>query len=57
MGIGEEEVFIVLQIVAIESCQIGFPGVEITDRLGSDRWTSVRAKPCGGGASGARSKK
>jgi hypothetical protein len=36
-GIGDEEVFIVLQIVAIESCEIGFPGIKITDRLRSDR--------------------
>jgi len=36
-GIGDEEVFIVLQIVAIERCEIGFAGVKITDRLRSDR--------------------
>jgi hypothetical protein len=36
-GIDSEEVFIVLQIVAIESREIGIPRVEITDRLRSDR--------------------
>ncbi len=36
-GIGDEEVFIVLQIVAIESCEVGFPCVKITDRLRPDR--------------------
>jgi hypothetical protein len=36
-GIGDEEVFIVLQGVAIESCEIGFPGIKITDRLRSNR--------------------
>ena len=36
-GIGNEEAFVVLQIVAIESCQVGLPHVEITDRLRSDR--------------------
>ncbi len=35
--IGDEEVFIVWQIVAIEGCEIGFPGVKIADRLRSDR--------------------
>ena len=35
--ISDQEVFIVLQIVAIESSEIGIPGVKITDRLGSDR--------------------
>jgi hypothetical protein len=37
IGIGDEEVFIILQIVAIESCEIGFSGVKITDRPRSDR--------------------
>jgi hypothetical protein len=36
-GIGDEEAFIVLQIVAIESCEIGLLRVEITDRPRSDR--------------------
>jgi hypothetical protein len=36
-GIGGEEVFVVLQIVAIESCEVGIPRVEITDRLRSHR--------------------
>ena len=36
-GIGNEEAFVVLQIVAIESCQVGLPHVEIADRLRSDR--------------------
>jgi hypothetical protein len=36
-GIGGEEIFVVLQIVAIESCKIGLPRVEITDRPRSDR--------------------
>jgi hypothetical protein len=37
VGIGDEEVFIVLQIVAIESGEIGIPRVKITDGLRSDR--------------------
>jgi len=36
-GIGDEEAFVVLQIVAIESREIRIPGIEITDRLRSDR--------------------
>jgi hypothetical protein len=36
-GIGDQEVLVVLQIVAIESREIGLPRVEITDRLRSDR--------------------
>ena len=32
-----EEVFIVRQRVAIERCEIGFPGVKITDRFRPDR--------------------
>lgn len=37
IGISNKEVFIVLQIVAVEGCEIGIPGVKIPDRLGSDR--------------------
>ncbi len=36
-GIGNEEAFVVLQIVAIESGEIGLPRVEIADRPRSDR--------------------
>ena len=36
-GIRDEKVFVILQIVAIKSCEIGIPRVEITDRLRSDR--------------------
>ena len=35
--ISAQEILIVLQIVAVEGCEIGIPGVKIPDRLGSDR--------------------
>ncbi len=36
-GIGDEEAFVVLQVVAIEGGEIGLPCVEIADRPRSDR--------------------
>jgi hypothetical protein len=36
-GIGDEEAFVVLQVVAIEGGEIGLPRVEIADRPRSDR--------------------
>jgi len=35
--IGDEEAFIILQIVAIQGCEIGLPCIKITDWLRSDR--------------------
>ncbi|PNE23927.1 hypothetical protein BHU16_09925 [Tannerella sp. oral taxon 808] len=37
IGIGNQEVLVILQIVAVEGCEVGIPGVEIPDRPGSDR--------------------
>ena len=37
IGIGNQEAFIVLKIVAVEGCEIGIPGVQIPNRPGSDR--------------------
>jgi hypothetical protein len=36
-GIGDEEAFVILQIVAIESREVGLPRIEIADRPRSDR--------------------
>jgi hypothetical protein len=40
--IGDEEVFIVRQIVAVEGREIGISGVKISDRFGSDRRSLFR---------------